>query len=112
MSAERVRGGDHRLASVLLDDVEWIAERSVARMQELLPSYAKVPAERLIPVTLANTRNLLEAVRDPDADPTRLEDHVRGAGRGRTQAGDRRGGDAAGVGYRAGGGARAGTPRC
>ena len=80
MSAERVRSGAKRLASVLLDDVEWIAERSVARMQELLPSYAKVPAARLIPVTVANTRNLLEAVRDPDADPTRLEDHVRVTG--------------------------------
>jgi signal transduction histidine kinase len=80
MSTEQVRSAVKHLASVLLDDVEWIAECSVARMQGLLPSYAKVPAERLIPVTLANTRNLLEAVRDSDADPTRREDHVRMSG--------------------------------
>jgi hypothetical protein len=60
-----------RLADLLLDDVERIAERSVVRMQELLPSYAKVPAAQLIPLALTSTRNLLEAVRDPDADPIR-----------------------------------------
>src|SRR5262249_38786826 len=55
-----VRGPMQRLAVALLDDVERIAGLSVARMRELLPSYAKVPADALIPVTLTNTRNLLK----------------------------------------------------
>jgi signal transduction histidine kinase len=68
VSAGDARGGVRRLAEVLLGDVERIAERSVARMQELLPSYARVARAELVPVTLANTRNLLEAIRDPDQD--------------------------------------------
>jgi signal transduction histidine kinase len=83
MSTDQVRSEVEQLASVLLDDVERIAARSVARMQELLPSYAKVPAAKLIPVTLTNTRNLLEAVRDPDANPVRDEDHFRVSGQTR-----------------------------
>jgi signal transduction histidine kinase len=78
--ADRVRSEVNQLAGVLLDDVERIAEWSVARMQELLPSDATVPTEKLLAVTLTNTRNLLEAVRDPDADPTRAEDHFRVSG--------------------------------
>ena len=76
-----------RLARALLDDVERIARRSVARMQELLPSYAKVPADALIPVTQANTRNLLEAVCDPDADRGHAEDHFRLSGETRLSQG-------------------------
>ena len=72
-----VRNAVRRLAGALLDDVERIAGRSVARMQELLPSYAKVPADALIPVMATNTRNLLEAVCDPDADHSRADDHFR-----------------------------------
>ncbi len=68
-----MRSEARQLAGVLLGDAERIAARSVARMRELLPSYAKVPAEQLLPVTLGNTRHLLEAVRDPDADPVRDE---------------------------------------
>jgi signal transduction histidine kinase len=83
MSTDQVRSEVEQLASVLLDDVERIAARSVARMQELLPSYAKVPAAKLIPVTLTNTRNLLEAVRDPDANPVRDEEHFRVSGQTR-----------------------------
>ena len=69
-----------RLAEALLDDVERIAVRSVARMQELMPSYAEMPADALIPVTLTNTRNLLEAVCDPGADRGRADDHFRHSG--------------------------------
>jgi signal transduction histidine kinase len=86
-STDQVRCEVKRLAGVLLDDAERIAECSVARMQELLPSYAKVAAEKLIPVTLTNTRNLLEAVRDPHADPTRPEDHFRVSGETRVSQG-------------------------
>ncbi len=86
-STDQVRCEVKRLAGVLLDDVGRIAECSVARTQELLPSYAKVPAEKLIPVTLTNTRNLLEAVRDPDADPIRPEDHFRVSGETRVSQG-------------------------
>lgn len=75
-----VRTAVQRLAGALLDDVERIAGRSVARMQELLPSYAKVPGDALIPVTLTNTRNLLEAVCDPDADHSPADDHFRLSG--------------------------------
>ena len=80
MSELTVRSAVQRLAWALLDDVERIAERSVARMQELLPSYANVPADALIPVTLMNTRNLLGAVRDPDADLSHADDHFRVSG--------------------------------
>jgi len=37
-------------------------------MQELLPSYARVPPEDLLPVTTTNVRNVLEAIRNPDRD--------------------------------------------
>jgi signal transduction histidine kinase len=80
MPGVAVRDAVQRLAAELLDDVERIAGRSVARMREVLPSYAKVPAEALVPITLANTRNLLEAVRDPRADPVRAERHFRHSG--------------------------------
>jgi signal transduction histidine kinase len=86
-SADQARNQVNQLAGVLLDDVERIAARSVARMQELLPSYAKVPADKLIPVTLTNTRNLLEAVRDPDANPIRDEEHFRVSGETRVGQG-------------------------
>lgn len=86
-SGGEVRAAVRRLAGALLDDVVNIAGRSVARMQELLPSYAEVPADALIPVTLTNTRNLLEAVRDPDADPSRPDDHFRLSGETRLRQG-------------------------
>jgi GAF domain len=85
--ADQVHSEVRQLAGALLDDVERIAARSVARMQRLLPSYAKVPADKLIPVTLTNTRNLLEAVRDPGADPVRDEDHFRVSGQTRVSQG-------------------------
>jgi hypothetical protein len=87
MSADQVRSEVKQLAGALLDDLERIAARSVARMQEQLPSCAKVPAEKLIPVTLTNARNLLEAVRDPDANPIRDEDHFRVSGQTRVSQG-------------------------
>jgi len=74
---DEVRSALQQLAGALLDDVARIAGRSVTRMQELLPSYADVPPETLIPVTLTNTRSVLEAVLDADADPGRAEDHFR-----------------------------------
>jgi signal transduction histidine kinase len=76
-----------RLAVALLDDVERIAGLSVARMRELLPSYAKVPADALIPVTLTNTRNLLKAVCDPDADPGGDDRHFQVSGETRLAQG-------------------------
>jgi GAF domain-containing protein len=76
-----------RLADLLLDDVERIAERSVVRMQGLLPSYARVSAAQLIPLALTSTRNLLEAVRDPDADPIRSDGHFRVLGETRLSQG-------------------------
>ncbi|MGO9887750.1 MAG: hypothetical protein ACLP0L_07560 [Solirubrobacteraceae bacterium] len=79
-ATDDVRSAVQLLAGGLLGDVERIAGRSVARMQELLASYAKVPAEALLPVTLTNTRNLLEAVRDQDADPESADRHFRQSG--------------------------------
>ena len=70
-----VRRAVERLAWALLDDAERIARRSAARMQELLPSYAKVPADELIPVTLTNTRNLLHAVGDQSVPHAGADDH-------------------------------------
>jgi len=78
--SHEVRTAVQRLAGALLGDVERIAGRSVARMQELLPSYAEVPADALVPVTLANTRNLLEAVCDRASERSRVDDHFRVSG--------------------------------
>jgi GAF domain-containing protein len=79
-STDQVPSEVKELAGVLFDDVERIAECGLARMQEVLPSYAKVPAEKLVPVTLTIARHLLEAVRDQGADAIRAEDHFRLAG--------------------------------
>jgi signal transduction histidine kinase len=80
VSANDVRSSVQQLALELLDDVELISALSVARMQELLPSYARVPADALFPVTLTNTRNLLEAAGDPNSDRGAAEDHFRLSG--------------------------------
>jgi signal transduction histidine kinase len=61
----------------LLDDVDRIAASSVARMQRLLASYAKLPPEQLTAVTITKARALLEAVRASDADRTLVEDPFR-----------------------------------
>ena len=82
-----VRSAVQRLAGALLEDVDRIAPVSVARMQERLPSYAVVPADSLIPVTLTNTRNLLEAVCEPHADHTVADDHFRLSGATRLSQG-------------------------
>jgi len=82
-----VRSAVQRLAEALLDDVERLAAICVARNQELLPSYARVPADELLPVLLANTRHLLEAVRDPEPDYTRDEPHFLVMGRTRLRQG-------------------------
>jgi signal transduction histidine kinase len=79
-TTDDVRSAVQRLAGALLEDVDRITARSVARMQERLPSYANVPADALFPVTLTNTRNLLEAVLDPDADPAPADRHFRHSG--------------------------------
>jgi signal transduction histidine kinase len=75
------------LAALLLQDVERIAERSVTAMQETLPSYARIPRRRLVPITLANTRNLLEAIRDPTRDPAPEQDAHQASGVGRARQG-------------------------
>jgi signal transduction histidine kinase len=87
MSEVALSGAVQRLAGALLDDVERIAGLSAARMQELLPSYAKVPTDALIPVLLTNTRNLLLAVCDPNADQRRADDHFRVSGETRLSQG-------------------------
>jgi hypothetical protein len=46
-------------------------------MQELLPSYAKVPPDALIPLTLTNTRNLVDAVCDSGIDHRPADRHFR-----------------------------------
>jgi hypothetical protein len=86
VNSDDVRGV-RLLAKELLRDVERIAERGAARMQEMLPAYAKVPREELTPVTSANMRNLLEAIRDPDADPTRAQAHYLTSGATRARQG-------------------------
>jgi signal transduction histidine kinase len=73
-----------QLATVLLDDVDGISERAAARMQELLPAYAHVPREQLVPVIAANTRNLLEFVRDPEGG--REQGHATQLASGATRA--------------------------
>jgi hypothetical protein len=80
VNTEHVRSKSQLLAGVLLGRVERIAERSAARMQELLPSYARVPRHDVSPIVLANTRNVLEAIREPDADHSRRLDDYRAMG--------------------------------
>jgi signal transduction histidine kinase len=87
MSEVALSSAVQRLAGALLNELEQLAERSVARMQEALPSYAKVPADALIPVTLANTRNLLESVCHPHPDQRRAENHFRHSGETRLSQG-------------------------
>ena len=82
-----VRSGPELLAGMLLRDVERIAGRSAERMQELLPAYARVPRDELMPIVLANTRSVLEAIRDPDADATRAEEVYRATGEARVRQG-------------------------
>jgi GAF domain-containing protein len=86
-TTDEVRSAVQRLARALLDDIERIAERSVSRMQELLPSYAEVPTDALVPVTLTNTRNLLEAVCDPAPDPSPADRHFQQSGETRLRQG-------------------------
>jgi GAF domain-containing protein len=56
-TTDEVWSAVQRLARALLGDVERIAGRSVARMQELVPSSDKVPGHAPAPVTLTNTGN-------------------------------------------------------
>jgi signal transduction histidine kinase len=89
-----------RLAAVLLGDLAQIVERTVARMQELLPAYATVPRQELIAVVLADTRQLLEAIRaaETDRDLAGSDDRVRA----RTRAGQGVSGDELLAGWRVG----------
>jgi signal transduction histidine kinase len=87
VNPEYVRSAVELLAGVLLRDVERIAERSAARIQELLPSYARVPRRELTPVVVSNERNLLEAIIDPDADPSRAQVDYRASGDTRARQG-------------------------
>jgi GAF domain-containing protein len=82
-----VRSGSELLAGLLLRDVERIAQRSAACMQELLPSYARVPRHELTPIVLANTRNLLEAIHDPDANGSRPRVDSQASGESRARQG-------------------------
>jgi hypothetical protein len=76
-----------QLAEALLADVDRIAVLAVARMRELLPSYAKVAPESLLPVVLANTRHILATIRDPETDRTEAEATYREAGEARARQG-------------------------
>jgi hypothetical protein len=76
-----------RLAGMLLADVARISRRAAERMQEVLPSYAKVPLDELTPVVLANTRNLLEVIVDPAVDRGPLEAGYRESGETRARQG-------------------------
>jgi PucR C-terminal helix-turn-helix domain len=76
-----------QLADALLADVEQISARAVERMRELLPAYEKVPHEDLLPVVVANTRHILIAIRDPEADLSEAEATYREAGEARAQQG-------------------------
>jgi signal transduction histidine kinase len=93
VSTEDARGaaaplsGAQRLAELLLHEVERIAERSAVHMQELLPSYTRVPRGELTPIVQANTRNILEAIRDPDADRRRAGDDHQASGNTRARQG-------------------------
>jgi signal transduction histidine kinase len=81
------QGDVQRLAELLVPQAPLIAQRGVRRMHELLPAYARVPESELVPVLLTNMRNLLAAIRDPDADPSTAQDHFRTSGTTRARQG-------------------------
>ena len=87
MNSDKESGGPRLVAEALLNEVERIAERSAVRMQELLPSYARVPLHELTPVTLANARNLLTTVRESGAASHRATDVYRASGESRARQG-------------------------
>src|SRR5260370_27064588 len=72
-TTDEISSGVRQLATALLDDIEPIARRSVARLQELRRGYAEAPAEELLPVILTSTRIVLEAVLHRPPDPNRAE---------------------------------------
>jgi hypothetical protein len=76
-----------RLADALLDRIDVIVEHSVERIQEQLPSYARLPRADLLPVLRQNTRNILTAVRDPDAAPSAESEDYRQSGEVRAAQG-------------------------
>jgi signal transduction histidine kinase len=76
-----------QLATLLLDDVERTARRGVIRMQELLPPYSRIPVDELVPFVLANQRNMLLAVLDPDTDQSQHQALIRVAGETRALQG-------------------------
>jgi signal transduction histidine kinase len=86
-NTDEVGRGSRRIAEVLLRKVERIAQRSATRMQESLSSYAAVPHRELVPIVLANTRNLLEAIRDPAADRSQERSDHRASGVTRARQG-------------------------
>ncbi len=87
MNSDADSGGSRLVAEALLGEVERIAQRSAARMQELIPSYARVPLRELTPVTLANARNLLGTIREFGAAGGRAEDVYRASGESRARQG-------------------------
>jgi hypothetical protein len=76
-----------RLADALLPHTDLIAGRTVDRMQEALPSYAKLPREALLPIVTGNVRNVVTAVRDPDADRSAELEHYEESGEERARQG-------------------------
>ena len=87
MKTQHALSGSQFLAELLVRDIERIAERSVARMQQLLPAYARVPRHEVTPVVVANTRNVLLAIRDPDGDHLVALDGYRRSGDTRARQG-------------------------
>ena len=86
MKAGEVRSASH-LAELLLRDVDRIAEGSAARIQELLPSYAGMPRDEIVPVVRVVCRNVLERIREPGADTGRPLDELRAGGEMRARQG-------------------------
>jgi signal transduction histidine kinase len=74
VSTGNLRAGPQLLADVLDGQVDQIAERTAARMQELLPSHAMLPRGELVPVTLSNLSHLLGLIRDPDGSVSAARD--------------------------------------
>jgi hypothetical protein len=76
-----------RLADELLARAEIVVERAAERMQERLPSYARIPRAELLPVLRENTRNILLAVIDREAAPSPDDAHYRESGEVRARQG-------------------------
>jgi hypothetical protein len=76
-----------RLADTMLARIEPLVDRAAERMQEQLPSYARVRRDELAPIILANARAILYGLLEPGAAPTAGSPNYQDTGETRARQG-------------------------